>query len=111
MMLFFAMKQLGREEDCFWKDSVPEPHHTYYTMGETHQVHLHTHCTSSPYTPPIIIKTASHNDGALESSEDILAQEKLANIWEKLLINDRTSRHSLGQVLCIIEEEIPNSIN
>lgn len=32
------MKQLGREEDSLWKDTVPEPHHTHHAVGETYQV-------------------------------------------------------------------------
>lgn len=37
-----TMKQLGREEDGLWKDTVPEPHHTHHTMGEANQVHMYT---------------------------------------------------------------------
>lgn len=40
---FSVIKQVGREEDSFWKDTVPEPHHTYHAMGETYPVH--TYCT------------------------------------------------------------------
>lgn len=34
------MKKLGREKDSFWKDTVPEPHHTDHAMGEADKVHL-----------------------------------------------------------------------
>lgn len=38
---------MGREADGLRKDPVPEPHHTYHTMGETHQVHLNSYCTQA----------------------------------------------------------------
>lgn len=46
MILFtymFVVKQLGREKNSFWKDTIPEPHHTYHAMGKTYKVHLHNY--------------------------------------------------------------------
>lgn len=82
-------EKLGREEDGFWKDTVPEPHHTDHTMGEAYKVHLcnstlfivvsrgarrETHPNFTCYTKLILI-LATFSTGCLNSFDIFKCKE------------------------------------